>query len=233
MAAQAGRDRALRAFRRGSAVHLCGDQHIGSTVQYGIEKWNDAAFALCSPALSNLFPRRWFPARPGSNPLPYSPRNTGQYLDGFGNKITVHAVFNPRQTDPKPNPLMDRSPGIALVEFERATREIALSVWPRRQDPTDPKIIPVSGWPVKIHQLDNGWSSAEWVLPAVQAKGLRDFCVQVIGEPGNEILYTLRVAGDSFTPPVHREGSYTVRVFDPDGKFDEKRRAQRAKPRGG
>ncbi|MDQ6699239.1 MAG: alkaline phosphatase D family protein, partial [Acidobacteriota bacterium] len=177
---QAGRDQALRAFRRCSAVHLCGDQHIGSTVQYGIEKWNDAPFALCSPALSNLFPRRWFPAQGGANPLPYSPRNTGQFLDGFGNKITVHAVFNPRQMDAKPNPLMDRSPGIALVEFDHATREITLSVWPRRHDPTDPKTTPVSGWPVKIHQLDNGWSSAAWVLPVVQARGLRDFCVQVI-----------------------------------------------------
>ncbi len=215
---QHGRDDALRAFRRCAAVHLCGDQHIGSTVQYGVENWNDASYALCSPALSNLFPRRWFPSQPGKNPLPYSPRNTGQFLDGFGNKITIHAVFNPQQMDATPNPLMDRSPGFGIVEFDRATREITLTVWPRR-NALQPGARPVDGWPVKIHQLDNGWSSAAWSLPPVQAEGLRDFCVQVIRD--GQILYTVRVQGTSFAAPVQQEGVYVVRVFDPDGKFDK------------
>jgi hypothetical protein len=62
---QAGRNAGVRALRRAAAVHLCGDQHLGSTLQYGVEDWDDASFALCSPALSNLFPRRWYPADPG------------------------------------------------------------------------------------------------------------------------------------------------------------------------
>jgi alkaline phosphatase D len=89
---QSGRNSALEAFRRCAALHVCGDQHVGSTIQYGVNDWNDAAFAFCSPALSNLFPRRWYPPLPGRKPVPKFPRNSGEYLDGFGNKMTVHAV---------------------------------------------------------------------------------------------------------------------------------------------
>jgi hypothetical protein len=48
--------------------------------------------------------------------------------------MTVHTVFNPRQMDSNPNPLMDRSPGYGIIEFDRFTRKITLAVWPRRED---------------------------------------------------------------------------------------------------
>ncbi len=217
---QSGRNAALRAWRRCSAVHLCGDQHLGSTIQYGVDEWNDAAFAMCSPAMSNIFPRRWFPPHPGRNPLPHGPRNTGEYLDGFGNKMTVHAAFNPRQSAPEPDLLMDRSPGVAIAEFDREDRTIALTVWPRRTDPSQPGARPAGGWPVRIHQLDNGWSRTRYQLPAVTADGRRDFCIQVRREPEGEIVYTLRIQGERFTPPVDHAGTYSVRVFDPDTGFD-------------
>ena len=41
---QTGRNKALRAIRKGLAVHIAGDQHLGSTIQYGIDDWNDAGF---------------------------------------------------------------------------------------------------------------------------------------------------------------------------------------------
>jgi phosphodiesterase/alkaline phosphatase D-like protein len=228
---QSGRNDALRAFRRCSAVHLCGDQHLASTVQYGVDTWNDAAFALCSPAMSNVFPRRWFPPHAGKDALPYSPRNTGQYTDGFGNKITVHAVFNPRQSGAAANPLLDRSPGIAIADFHRDTRAITLTVCPRGGAAGNAGARPVEGWPVRIHQLDNGWSGARWRLPAVSAGGRKDFCVEVAREPGREVLYTLRVQGDSFAAPVDQAGTYTVRVFDPDGAFEHRHIALEAQPR--
>lgn len=230
---QSGRDAAVRALRRCAAVHLCGDQHIASTVQYGVGDWNDGAFALCSPALSNIFPRRWFPPAPGRNPLAHSPRNTGEYVDGFGNKITVHAVFNPEQMEERPNLLLDRSPGFAMAEFDRDSRQITLTVWPRREDVRRPGAKPASGWPVTIHQLDNGWSSAGWVLPLVQADGRQEFCVQVIREPSHDIVYTLRVQGESFAPPAPAQGSYTVRVFEPDDGYERIYRGQRAARRPG
>ncbi len=230
---QSGRNASLRAFRRACAVHLCGDQHIGSTVQYGVDKWNDASYALCSPALSNLFPRRWFPAQPGKNSLPYSPRNTGEFIDGFGNKMTVHAVFNPMQMEAVPKPLMDRSPGYGIVELNRTSHEITFAVWPRRLDPRTTGAKPVDGWPVRFHPIDNGWSSGPYVLPQVTAEGRTGFCVQVIDELRNEVIYTLRVPGNSFVAPVHEEGTYTVRVFDPDSHYDKTHRSVRTQSRKG
>ncbi|HEX4168161.1 MAG TPA: alkaline phosphatase D family protein [Bryobacteraceae bacterium] len=216
---QAGRNRALAAFRRCAALHVCGDQHLGSTIQYGVEEWNDAAFAFCSPALSNLFPRRWYPPQPGVNPLPAFPRSSGEYRDGFGNKMTVHAHYNPQQSDAEPNFLMDRSPGFGIIELERDTRAITISLWPRRIDSREPGARQAPGWPVRIQQLDNGWSSCEWELPPVRAPHLRDFCIEVHDQKNGEWLYTLRVKGEEFTAPVRHAGFYSVRVFDPDSGY--------------
>ena len=225
---QAGRDRALQAFRRCSALHVCGDQHLGSTIQNGVETWNDAAFSFCSPALSNIFPRRWFPPHPGKNALAYAPRNTGEYLDGFGNKVTVHAVFNPAQIG-EPNPLLDRSPGFGIIEFERATHGITIALWARRTDPRAPGAKPEQGWPIHITQMDNGWGNCAWQLPPLRAAHLRDFCVEVRLEGATQPLYIVRIQGESFAAPVREEGVYSVRVFDPDHKFEQVHKGLRAR----
>jgi hypothetical protein len=220
---QTPRNHALRALRRCFAVHITGDQHLGSTIQYGIDDWNDASWAICTPAVSNIFPRRWYPAKPGRNPLPHSPRNTGEFLDGFGNRMTVHSVFNPAQIDDKPNPLMDRSPGYGIVEFDRATRNITVAVWPRREDATQPDAKPCAGWPITIHQLDNGFPHKGLMLDTIRLMR-RDLCVQVTRESTGEIAYTIRLTGQPLALRVLEEGAYSIRIFDPDGGYDETRR---------
>ena len=52
----------------------------------------------------------------------------------------------------------------------------------------------------------------------------RDLCVQVIRESTGEIVYTMRLTGQPFTLRVFEEGAYSIRVFDPDGDYDETRR---------
>ncbi len=217
---QSRRNEALRAWRKCAAIHICGDQHLGSTVQYGAEEWGDAAYALCSPALSNIFPRRWYPEHPGENPRSDFPKNTGDYSDGFGNKVTVHATFNPEQAGPEPNPLFDRSPGYGIITMDRASRAIAFAIWPRRVDPAAADARPAPGWPITIHQMDNGWTRAGYVLEELSAGGREDLCAEVKDSSG-EIIYTVRFAGKSFAAPVAREGAYTVRVFDPEGEFEQ------------
>jgi hypothetical protein len=69
---------------------------LGSLIQYGVNEWNDAAYAFCVPAISNVWPRRWFPHYDGQNRQDDKPKYTGEYKDGFGNLITVHAVSNPQ-----------------------------------------------------------------------------------------------------------------------------------------
>ena len=81
-----GRDEALRVIRKAFAMHIAGDQHLATTVKYGIDTWGDASYAICVPSISNYFPRRWFPDRPGKNRNSGQPVNIGDFNDGFGNK---------------------------------------------------------------------------------------------------------------------------------------------------
>ncbi|MFN7936460.1 MAG: hypothetical protein U0R19_24235 [Bryobacteraceae bacterium] len=217
---QTPRTRGLRAMRKAAAFHIGGDQHLGSTVRYGIDEFNDGPYMICTPAISNLFPRRWFPAQKGANCPADSPRYCGEYVEGFGNKITVHAVANPRQTGLKPAALYDRATGYGIVEVDRKSRRIQLANWARQVDATKPGAKPYPGWPITIHQYDNGISNARYALPEVKSP-VDDPVVQVIDESNNQVAFTIRIQGRSFTPRVHRPGSYTVRLMPDKGKPQE------------
>lgn len=217
---QTPRNVALRAMRKACAFQVGGDQHLGSLVQYGIDDSNDGPWALCTPAISNLWPRRWYPPKPGRNRKPGSPAYTGEFLDGFGNRMTVHAVANPARFGVEPAILYDRAPGYGTIEIDRTTRRITLANWPRWVDATEPGAKPFEGWPRTIHQLDNGIAGSSWVLEAVEAPGLEQPVIQVVEESSGEVVYTVRAEGSRFTPRVFRPGSYTVKIFDPDGAGD-------------
>lgn len=211
---QTGRNRALRAMRKGFAVHIAGDQHLGSTVQYGVEQWNDAAFALCVPSIANFWPRRWYPPERGANSEPGTPRYAGDYVDGFGNRITVFAVSNPTRTDRVPSRLHERAPGYGIARFERATRRVTFEAWPRWANPSAGD-EPYDGWPVSFEQLDNDGRTPIGYLPTLVVSGMADPVVQAVREDRNEIVYTLRIRGDRYTPPVFTDGAYTIRIGEP------------------
>ena len=212
---RSGRDRALRAIRKGFAVHLAGDQHLGSTIRYGIDDWGDAGYALCVPSVANFWPRRWYPpasAAAGSGP---DASGTGDFVDGFGNRITVLAVSNPARRGREPAALHDRAPGYGIARFRRDTREVSLEAWPRWADPSagDP---PYPGWPVTFRQEDGYARRPFGFLPTIRVSGATEPVVQVVGESDGEVLYTIRIRGDRFTPRVFASGRYTVRVVRPD-----------------
>ncbi len=209
-----GRARAIRAMRKGFAVHLAGDQHLASTVQYGVEAFRDGPYALCVPSVANFWPRRWYPPFPGENRDPDAPPYTGDFQDGFGNLMTVFAVSNPAQWGRDPSNLHDRAPGYGIARFNRATREVSLEAWPRWAEPGAGD-GPYAGWPVHFHQEDGFGSSAYGYLPTVQVSGLENPVIQVINEAGGEVVYTLRIRGQRFSPFVPEAGSYTVRVGEP------------------
>ncbi|MCC6538865.1 MAG: alkaline phosphatase D family protein [Bryobacterales bacterium] len=209
---QSGRNAALRAMRRGLAFHIAGDQHLGSTIHYGVDEWNDAGWAVCVPAIANIFPRRWYPPEPGRHARAHDPRCTGEFVDGFGNKVTVAAVFNPQAFPHEPKPLHQRAPGYGIIRFHRGTRRIHVTNWPRWVDAAQPGALPCPGWPVEIEQLDNGMPRAhslgEVTLPRA------GIVAQVVADESGEVQYTVRVAGDRFTPGVARPGRYRVRWQD-------------------
>ena len=213
---QTGRNKALREIRRAFGFHIAGDQHLGSTIQYGIDDWRDGGFAFCVPAVSNVWPRRWCPDTPGRNRLPDSPRYTGDYEDGFGNKITVYAVSNPVFTGKKPSRLYDSATGYGIVRFNRKNRDITIECWPRCSDPSRPEEKQYPGWPITIKQTDNYNRQAVAYLPILYFLGIDDPVVQVIDDENKEIVYTLRVRANEFRPKVFKEGAYIIRIGDPD-----------------
>ncbi|MHC4122440.1 MAG: alkaline phosphatase D family protein [Planctomycetota bacterium] len=212
---QTGRNKALREMRRGFAVHIAGDQHLGSTIQYGIDNWYDAGFAMCVPSIANFFPRRWFPPQAGLNRKPDAPKYTGDFQDGFGNLITVHAISNPGATDKKPVELHKKAPGYGIAAFNKKQRTITFACWPRYMDPADKNAKPYYGWPVTCHMEDNYGRKIYGYLPTIKVNGMTDPVVQVIDESSNEIVYTLRIKGSSFKPKVFKKGQYTVKVGEP------------------
>ncbi len=212
---QSGRNKAIKTIRKGFAIHLSGDQHLGSTIRYGVDDWNDSGYALCTPSIANFWPRRWYPDTPEKNRPLGSPRYTGEYEDGFGNKITVHAVSNPHISGKEPAGLHDMSPGYAIARFNRKTREISLENWPRWADPENPEHRPYSGWPIRFNQEDNYGRTASAYLPEFVVDGLTNPVFQVIDEANNEILLTIRAKTNSYKPKVFKKGVYTVIIGEP------------------
>jgi hypothetical protein len=212
---QSGRNKAIKTIRKGFAVHLSGDQHLGSTIRYGVDDWNDSGYALCTPSIANFWPRRWYPDTPEKNRPLGSPRYTGEYEDGFGNKITVHAVSNPHISGKEPAGLHDMSPGYAIARFNRKTREISLENWPRWADPENPEHRPYPGWPIRFNQEDNYGRTASAYLPEFIVDGMTNPVFQVINEANNEILLTIRAKTNSYRPKVFKKGVYTVIIGEP------------------
>lgn len=132
-------------------LHLVGDQHIASVVQYGTSDFDDGCFCFAVPALNNIWPRRWWPTlAPDHQPLPGKPVYTGRFLDGFGNKMTVHAAASPFQTGKTPALLYDRVTGYGVLDFNTQTKKITLQCWPRFANPLKDQADQYEGWPIEI-----------------------------------------------------------------------------------
>ena len=221
---QSARDRAVDAMRRCFAVHLAGDQHLGTLVQYGIDGPRDAGYAFTSPAIANTWPRRWWPPVHGENPDAGAPHYTGDFVDGFGNPMTVWAAANPVQSGLEPAALYDRAPGYGVVRFAPGRDRMTFECWPRWVDATAPGAQQYAGWPRTVSRMDNGLAEPAGVLPAVSVS--KDGAVVELwlerADGDDQLVYVLRVDGPEFAAPVRdAAASYRLHVRvpgDPEGE---------------
>ena len=212
-----GRDEAVRAIRKCFALHIAGDQHLASVVHYGVEEHGDSGFAFAGPALNNVWPRRWWPPMTANHQgLPGKPAYTGDFQDGFGNRMTVHAVANPRQTGREPSIIYDRVTGYGIVTFDKQARTAEIACWPRYVNPLENPQGQYEGWPITVKQQDNYARRAQAYLDTLVIQGVENAVVEVISKADNELVYALRIPGEQFQPHVFASGQYTVRVSDPD-----------------
>ena len=63
----------------------------------------------------------------------------------------------------------------------------------------------------RILEVHDGRKPVAW-LPELVFEDGRDPVVQVVADKSGEVLYTLRVRGGRFQPPVFAAGEYTVSV---------------------
>lgn len=214
---QTARNAALREIRKAFAVHIAGDQHLPALVHYGIDEHRDAGVAFAGPAVNVGYPRWWEPARPGENRPPGGSELTGDFRDHFGNPLTVLAVAN-GLAEPRSGlheSLIDKASGLGLVRFDKRKQEITIECWPFLADPILPG-TQFPGWPVTIKMTDNYQRRPAAHLPELKVKGHDRPVVQVVSEASGEIVYTLRLAGAAFRPPVFEPGSYTIHVSEPE-----------------
>ncbi len=219
---QSGRNAALAALRKGFAFHLAGDQHLASIVHHGIDAFGDAGWSFCVPSIAAGYPRSWRPdaeRRPVQNRPPPGVPNTGEYLDGFGNKMTVSAVGNPAEQNRRPvlELLHDKASGYGLVRFHKPTRTIEINCYRLLFDAADEQPgDQFPGWPRTIAQRDNHARRPTGYLPRLVVEGLTTPVVQVWEQQTGRLVYALRLTGPEFSPPVFSEGEYVVRVGEPD-----------------
>ncbi|MCU0781788.1 MAG: hypothetical protein MUF04_11890 [Akkermansiaceae bacterium] len=162
---QSGRRRALELIRKVRAVHIGGDQHLATVIRHGIDDFRDGPWAFVVPAIVNTYYGRWWwPAdeKPGANPVPGSPLPwTGDYLDGFGNKITMVAYANPargrtritaweKEDKAGLQPHEGWADGYGLIRFRKSAGEVVFECWPRFADVTRPDATQFPGWPVTV-----------------------------------------------------------------------------------
>ena len=217
-----GRDMALHELRRGFAFMLQGDQHLSTIVHHGIDGHDDAGYSFCVPSIANFYPRAWQPEAEGQNRPAGAPAHYGQHQDAFGNFVTVYGATNPTgltgiSTGKEPAQLHDRMPGYGIVRFNKTHRTITMENWPRYANPMNPEeATQYEGWPKTINMQDNYGRAATAYLPELNIAGMSDPVVQIIEEKTGEVVYTLRIQGNTFRPKVFAQGNYTVRVGDQD-----------------
>jgi hypothetical protein len=145
---QTGRNKAVKAIAKANAVHIAGDQHIALVVRHGTDAFKDGPWEFTVPAIVNTIYERWWRPegdQPGENPndkLPW----TGNYHDGFDNKITMEAYANPDGPS--------TGAGYGLIRFNKASKEVTFECWPRFADVTASDAQQFTGWPVKVSLED-------------------------------------------------------------------------------
>ncbi|YCM45678.1 alkaline phosphatase D family protein [Verrucomicrobiaceae bacterium 227] len=158
---QTARNRAIDLMRPSMALHINGDQHLTTLCQYGIMEQRDGNWSFCTPAISAGYPRWWLPdeiGMPHQNRPAHGLANTGEFLDGFGNKVYVYAVGNPvvGKAPNRYDKAHEKGSGFGFVTFDTVKKTYALDSYRFLVDVADGKPgNQFPGFPVTIHQKEN------------------------------------------------------------------------------
>ena len=213
---QTGRNKALSVIRKSFSPMIGGDQHLATFVKHGVDDWEDASYSFITPAIANYWMRWWDPKNPGKNRKKNTPKYTGDFLDGFQNKITVEAVANPSAEEIKEGgKLSTRVAGFGIVKYNKSNRTITFECWSRNIDITDPNQKQYAGWPITISQFDNFSPRNYYLLPTLQLSE-DDEVVTIRKSTTKETVSSVRINGKTYQPKVLEKASYTIEIGEGD-----------------
>ncbi len=158
---QTPRNRTIDILRDSMALHINGDQHLTTLTQYGVSKQRDSNWSFCTPAISAGYPRWWLPddlKMPHANRPAHGHPNTGEFLDGLGNKAYVYAVGNPvvGKAPNRYDKANEKASGFGFITFDTEKKTYFIEAFRFLIDVTDGKPTnQFPGWPVLIHQKEN------------------------------------------------------------------------------
>jgi alkaline phosphatase D len=148
---------ALTLLKNARAVVLSGDQHLATLVRHGINQFTDGPLQFTAPAAGTAW-QRWF--TPASALPNASGPNTGDFTDGFGNKVRVLAVANPkvsfaevRAVQPGGNHVGDRDlkrDGYGIARIDKVNSNYRFECWPWQTNPTSARATQYAGWPYTL-----------------------------------------------------------------------------------
>jgi hypothetical protein len=158
---QTPRNRTIELMRPSMALHINGDQHLTTLVQYGVEKQRDSNWSFCTPAIAAGYPRWWRPDElkmPHANRPKHGHADTGEYVEGLGNKAYVYAVGNPvvGQAPNRYEKAHEKGSGFGFITFDTEKKTYHIESFRFRIDATDGKASnQFPGWPVTLQQAEN------------------------------------------------------------------------------
>jgi hypothetical protein len=129
------------------------------------------------------------------------------------------AYANPDPSRISYNQWAAQGAGFGVIRFNKTSRTITMELWPRGCDMTRRKCQQYPGWPITINQEDNYGREAYAYLPIIQVTDAANPVIKVIHEESGEILYTLRIKGQSYRPKVFQEGTFTVIIHDEENQL--------------
>lgn len=217
-----GRDKVVDILRKTYSFHICGDQHLPTMQQYGIDEYRDGSWVFCTPAIAVGYQRRFLPDMLGWPVIDrpeHGNANTGSYTDVFGNKNFIYAVGNPDETTDDPNRYIRAqkcASGYGLIRFNCVDRIIESNAYHFLAD-LDKNFPPQQfpGWPKTISQFDNYGKTAVAFLPELVIKGDADPVVE-ISDDLNNLVSIVRIKGNNFQPKVYKQGKYQLRIGYPE-----------------
>lgn len=158
---QTARNRTIEILRDSKALHINGDQHLTTLSQYGVDKQRDSNWSFCTPAIAAGYPRWWRPDEVGmehQNRPAHGRPQTGEYLDGFGNKVYVYAVGNPLvgKDRNRYKRAHEKGSGFGFVTIDTEAKTYFIQSFRFLIDPLEEAADnQFPGWPVTLHQAEN------------------------------------------------------------------------------